>query len=372
MLPHEQTSLLVFFNLFLILMIYLTLKKSLRKPFIVLKSNYKLAKILCLIFCLFSFWGMDWFHYQESFERIKLGGFSHLEDIYVWIINNLSPNYLIFRVIIWGSALLLFFRILKYVNVSKDLALLFFGVIYIIWFSYARVSLAMAIIYYAFALLSLKEKRNKMTYILSIGLIILSFYFHKSSLFLIAVTGFVYIIRKFPKKALLLLLISFPLIVVFVQTQIASFMISDIDTTEGDLSSYMASGQNYMNRESDVRGIAAIIRTFLEISPYYIVSFILYKLMRSKLISEIPNDIKSFMLLQIVIVVFSSVFAFDLGANTNVLYGRFLRFAAIPTVIVLAYLYQHKFYRKLTNCALLLAVLGSTYSLLYAFYTTLV
>ena len=137
-LPKEQTASLVFFNICLLLIMHMLMRKSLRQPYVVSASCRRLSVFLMFIFVLFSFWGSDWFHYKEIYECFLGEGGGHMEEVYFWIAQNLSIDYLSFRLIVWGGGLILFFFIIEGMPIKKDLALLIFSSIWIIWYSYAR------------------------------------------------------------------------------------------------------------------------------------------------------------------------------------------------------------------------------------------
>ena len=327
---------------------------------------------LCLLFCTFSFWGTDWFHYQDVFPSLKAGWKGHMEEVYAWIAQNLSPNYTVFRLVIWGSAFLLYLRTINILSISKNLALFFFGTIYIIWFSYARVSLAMALVFYGYALLNSCHRANLITRIIALSAIGVSFFFHKTAFFAIGVAIVAGFMKKYPKKAVWLMLLFFPLVVILAKTQLSSFLMIDFDSADGDMASYMNAGQRYMDRDQGIKGIGSLIQSFLERFPYYGIAYISFRCLRSKDARLIPDDVKAFMLLQLVIVVVSSIFAFDLGLNTRTLYVRFLRFAAIPTIIVMSYLYEYQLSWNLTKRVITLAICGTGYALLYSFYNSFI
>ena len=109
-LPIEQTAGLVFCNICLIIFMYWLMNRALKPPFIVPVGNRNLTIILMFIFVLFSFWGADWFHYYRVFDELKIGGRTTIEEVYTWIAQNLSPNYLVFRFVIWGSSLCLLLK----------------------------------------------------------------------------------------------------------------------------------------------------------------------------------------------------------------------------------------------------------------------
>lgn len=363
----HQTAWMVFFNILIVLCNYCVLKDTLKYPFKVSKAKYTIGWILCLLFCLFSFWGTDWFHYLETFVIIKAGYGTNLENVYVWIIQNISPNYLSFRLIVWGSALYLLFKTVNNLSVSKELVLLLFGVIYIIWFSYARATLAMVLAFYGYSLI-VKNRHNSRSVVLGCLILLSSYYFHKTAAFAIGVVAFALLLKRFPRYAIWILLITFPVGVVCAKIGVADFMMSDTGG-EGDMASYMAAGQRYMEKDlsSHGIGIGAILNSMFERLPYYLTAFLGFGIIKQKKM-KIPNDIKSFILLQILFVLISSIFAFNLGVNTSTIYGRFLRFAAIPTTIVMAYLYQCGYRHKLVKRTIQIAVCSTLYALLYSFY----
>lgn len=364
----HQTAWMVFFNILIIFCNYRVLKDALRYPFKVSKAKYKIGWILCLLFCIFSFWGTDWFHYLESYIIIRAGYATSLETIYVWIIQNFCPHYIVFRFIVWGLSLYLFNRIVNSLTVPKELTLLIFSCIYIIWFAYARATLAMVLAFYGFSLI-VKNKPSFKRMILGFIILVSSYYFHKTASFAIGVVVLTFLLKKYPRYALLILLFSFPLAIICAKIGVANFMITDIGG-DGDMASYMVTGQQYMELDSTSHGIGAILQNLFERLPYYLIAYLGFSVIRQNVIT-IPNGIKSFIILQFLIVFVSSIFAFDLGVNTSTLYGRFLRFAAIPTTIVMAYLYQSGYRPKFVKFSIWLAACGTLYALLYSFYNAL-
>lgn len=371
MIDFRYSPLFVGFSIFLWAMMRLILRPTKTDQSGVSDRIRMRSILICICYCLFSFNDTDWFHYQELFPGLKLGWKGHMEEIYVWIAQNLSPNYIVFRLVVWGSAFFLYLRTIKLLSVSKQLALYFFGTIYIIWFAYARVSLAMALVYYGYALWNSEEKRiiAKMIALCAIGA---SYFFHKSALFAVAIAIVAVFMQKFPKQAIWMMLLSFPIVIVIARTQLAAFAMLDLDSADSDMASYMASGQNYMDASKRTMGIGAMLYSFCERFSYYGIAFVNFRCLRSQNILFIPRDIKAFMLLQLAIVAVSSIFAFDLGQNTSTLYVRLLRFAGMPTAIVMAYLYEHRLNWILMGRIITLATCGVGYILLYSFYISCV
>lgn len=370
-MPTSQTPFLVLTSILIISTIYLILSPVKKFPSGDYNKRYKIAVFLCLVFCIFSFWDTDWFHYLDAFDSLKAGFSGHMEEVYVWIAQHLSPNYYVFRLVVWGVAFLLFLRTIQLLSVSKPLALFFFGTIYIIWFSYARASLAMVMVFYGAAILYGNQKRSIARLTIGIVLIISAFYFHKSAIFAILVFIVALVSVKYPKSFIWMLVLAFPLMILLAKSQLSNFIIMDFESN-GDMSEYMAAGQRYMEKNASNRGIGALLQRSLEVLPYYGIAYNSFKELRAEKCGMIPIDIKVFMLMQIVIVLISSIFLFDFGLNTSTIYIRFIRFAAIPTCIVMAYLYEHKLSFKLTRVFIMIATVGTFYAMLYSLYNTLV
>lgn len=370
-LPTHQTASLVFFNLCLLLVMYVLLKKTLWEPHIVASSNRVFTILLMFVFVLFSFWGKDWFGYQSSFEYLKNGNMGHMEEVYVWIAQNLSPNYLSFRFVIWGGSLCLLLHIFKRLSIPTDLAIFFFCTIYIIWFSYARVTLAMVLIYYGLTALYRPYASKLISIILGFSAIGCAYYFHKSAMFGIVAVLLTLVVDKFEKKIFIIMLLCYPILVYFAQYYLSDFLIADANSEDGVLGQSMVSGQRYLNKDVVMSSPLTLITSFFERFPHFLLSFISLLFVMSEYYDDVPSDIKAFIRLQFFLVLLSSLFMFDLGANTSVVYVRFMRFAVVPSCILLTYLYYVGFKFKYTQFAYYIAFAGTLYSLLYRIYKPL-
>ena len=369
-LPTQSSPYLVIIDILIIFITYITLKGALKSPYIINKSKYYFAVFLCVVFCLFPFWGSDWFHYLMFFPLMQKDYELNIEDVYFWIAQNLSPNYLIFRLIIWGGAFCLYLRIINQINVSRYLALLFFGTIYILWFSYARVSLSMAIAYFGLLLMTGNKRPNVLYFIIGILVTGCAYFFHKSAAFGIAMVLVSLILNSNIKWGIRLCIILFPILIVILRSYMGQILYADSSITDETTMQYMQIGQRYAAAEFVDRGVGQSMAFIFEVIPYYLVAYLGIKIFTSHIGKIIPLNVRPFILLQISIVIFSSAFLFMSEINTQTIYLRFLRFGAVPTSIVMAYMYQNRMYPKLTRISILIAICGSIYSLLYSVYTS--
>lgn len=379
----EPLPILVFSNLMMVAFLILLGRKSLREPYTLRPWRRYLMILTALIFCLFSFWGTDWFHYAEMYiNLVYMDGFNtSLEDVYYLIANYLSPNYLVFRAIIWGGALYLFCLMCKHVSVRADLMLSIFCALWLIDFGYGRVVMAYTMMYLGAAVLMKPVKgRILLSLMLGIALLVISLFFHKTAFFGVALILLALLPRLLNKRTLALVLMMYPFILLLVQLLLMQFMDTAVDPTERSSSS--TAGQTYLNDDAKEIGPAYILYLVMRYLPYYMISWIAYKVnlyqpeesvekennVQLSLPGGAPAEVRFFSRLTIYIVLVSTIFLFDLGANTITLYIRFLMYGFIPACVVLAWAWQHKFCLRMAKLTFLVGMAGTFYALMYSFY----
>jgi hypothetical protein len=331
-------------------------------------ARIKKSIFFIFLFSLFSFWGADWFGYYIEFKSQKGGWNTHLEDFYKMLIDHLS-YYLQFRAVIWGLALVFIILTLKRIDVDKGLALYCFVICSLIWFSYSRVSLAMAtMIYGSTFLVEENGKINMFSICRGIIFLGLSIFFHKSAIFGVGTILISYFCLSNPSKFMRIGLICFPFLIIIVSGWLIEYM--QMDATEESMSQTISSGQNYMNQGVSKVGPAYIIQRGLEWTPKYILAYMCFKFLNLKEKNDVSERIKLLMITLFFIMLFSSIFLFDLGFNTSVIFGRFQRFAIIPMFIVISYFYKIGFNMKLTKKTLKIAFVSTVCSVSYCAYNT--
>lgn len=387
----EPLPILVFSNLLMVAFLLLLGRKGLSEPYTFRPWRRYLMIFTCMVFCLFSFWGTDWFHYAEMyFNILYVSGFNtSLESVYT-IIAAISPNYLVFRAIIWGVALYLLCLLFKHVSVRGDLLLCIFCALWLIDFGYGRVVMAYTLMFLGGSVL-MKPVRDKMLLSIMLGsvLLVMSLFFHKSAIFGVALVILALFPRLLNKRTFMLVMIMYPFVLLLVQLLLMQFMDTAVDVSEHSSSS--AAGQTYLNEDTREIGPAYLLYLILRYLPYYMVAWIAFKVNlyqpeepetlvntetpesledkgQPALPEEIPSDIRFFSRLTVYIVLVSTIFLFDLGANTFTLYMRFLMYAFIPACVVLGWAWQHKFCPRMYKLTILVGVAGTFYALLYSFY----
>lgn len=365
----KGSSLLNILSLIFFLIIYYNSQSAKIRPFLVKKNSRYIRNVFLLIFIVFTFWAGDFFHMYFDFEALQIGKTKTYEDVYIWIAGVLSPNYFIFRVLIWGSGLLIINQMFKHLPISRDLLWLMFVVYSLIWFSYGRVSLAMALMFYGVALYMSSSCSGKKYRLFGLLVILVSFYFHKSAIFGIMVIFASLTFKSINSKILMAAIIFISLVFIVSSNLLTEFLTTD-SSKYSDLQESIYSAQNYMMMERLERGIAARILKLLEVLPYLVVSYLSLKIINSSSSNAIPSIIKVFMLSLVFIVLSYILLSLNFTVNTETVAGRFLRFGFIPCSILMAYFWQNRIHYKMLNKVFFIGILSTVSQFLYSFYNT--
>lgn len=365
---------MIYPNIFLIaqdllfwVVVFVSFKQVLNKPYKTSLNNRRIGLLFILIYILFSFWG-DWFHYNREVVLMHNGSGYGYEEIYNWIINNVTFHYLIFRIIVWGSSFILLWKTARRLRLNIDLILLFLGCGWISLFAYARVTLAMTIMFYGFSLIYAPSELTFFNRLIGFVLIFSSFFFHKSAAFGICMILCGIIASKLNWKLLLILLMLVPLLIGIFRNYLTIFMANGGGDYDPSFQMSVTSGQRYLQQNSEDTGWGALIRFIFEYSAYYIMAFLCVLTIWGKKKQLMNKQMETLSIICLLIIICASIFAFDLGFNTKVLYIRFLRFAIIPSLLLMTYYYQIGFHRKIVKVIFISTCCMTVYATLYTIH----
>jgi hypothetical protein len=366
---QERTTVGVFFDLLILFILYVVAYRnfvSFHKD----KNSSFFVWLLFLIFCLFSFWSGDWFHYREIVERIganeidflSIRSDSNLEIPYYYIINVVGQWYILFRLIVWGGGLVIVYLTGKRLMLNREALGLSFSVFALVMFCYARVSLAMAIGFWGLSFFAQPIKRKKyLSYVLGATIIFFAIQFHKSALFLLVVS----ILSLFPiRKNFLLFIVPSFIIGVFLFNEYAvPYLLSGED--QESMVNYRVA-QKYMTSTVGRRkGIFSTIVDVLRYGIFYLTGLYCVFLLIKK--RKIPSSIAFYIRASVWVVLVSSIFLFSQGANASTLYYRCLNYCIIPMTFV----YSYVLFNNKTNFIMGMMYLGmfsSILSILVSFF----
>lgn len=291
------------------------------------KFNATFIWIIILFFCIFPLFSGDWIHYADKINYYYHHNYTDLEPIYLPIIEFTEFNYIFFRFIIWGCALIFLKLLFSRLKIFETRTLLIFIIWGLLFYSYPRVSLGLSILFYGYSLLIKPINRKLISYALGILLIILSCSFHKSIISLAVIIPF----TLFPitRKLVCLFIIGAFLGVYFINNYLLS--LKDITT--------IIEGGNYFIKEANAISLGQQIVNFVLRIPIIVISVIIaYKVLFRKQF-HLNSYIYKFLSYLILILLLSFVFFFSDISNLTLFY-RTLYMAFIPLSIVLAALYK--------------------------------
>lgn len=353
----------VFVNIVILLLIFAIL----RRIFVLKRTTspvyLNIASFLFVAFCFYSFYDTDYYHYKEWIEKMgkKILFSNHLEDIYIWLVKSINYSYELFRLIVWGCAALFLFKTFKILKLDLGVGMYIFSMIFLLIFGYARVSLGMSIAFFGFSILVSRHYFNEK--IIGVIIIALSMFFHKSMFFMAPI--FILSLTKFNRRMLALSLIAFA---IAVYIGISYGLMSFIEGTNSDFINSESAGR-YAASAEHVKGIGSFLKTTLYRAVYYLTPILIGYIIIKRDYKALPDYIKRFMNCAALIVLAASIFLFDLGANTDIIYIRLLYFAMIPIAISLTYIYcSMPKYSKYAAIIIFIGMMASIYDLSYKFY----
>ena len=330
-------------------------------------SNWWIIAFLLLI-CLIPTGG-DYVHYETVFNDFKTSGFTaNLEEGYIPILQ-ISWSYIVFRIIIWGSALGLVLFSFRRLGISINTGLFFFASLFVYIFSYVRVSLAMAIVIAGFSFLIGSTQKNSRISILrlliGIALLYVSLLFHKSIGVMVLCIPLSFLNLK--SKDFIILAMLFP-VLVFVANHYLMDYLSGLQFIEDN---ELISEAITVQSEGDkmVYGIGKKMSQILLYSPLYILQiFFQYDIYKGSI--TINKGEKRALDFAFFIVYLSSVFAF-LNFGTRVIYYRFLYMAYLPTILACSSILNSKMmYKSKYKIVMIIAIVAQVYSMAYDTYLT--
>ena len=340
-----------YLNLYCFLLYCVLLLISLRGNVIGLNSQepYRIRKLLLfsglLLFALTSFVGADFFFYHENMSMYSSRVFGDqdrgLELVYQYLIYYTNGDYFLFRLVVWGvSLLLIVLNARKFgANVYNTLFIILAG--FIVTYSYARATLAMAIFFLGVILIcvAINKKWKLFRIIIGICLIASSIYFHRSMLPMVAL-ALVWIIIPWKKKITKYSLWFFPLFVALFYFVIKTafeglFAVADVvDDDSGSLYKM----EHYSEHTVAATNMNGYIRLVFHYSVFVLPILMLANILRSGKILRILDD-RAIWLYQIIFLIFAFALSFVfLGFGNSVLFDRYLYMTFIPLSILIVYM----------------------------------
>lgn len=284
----------------------------------------------------------DWFHYQEW---INIHTFSHedQEAPYLFLRVFLNHNYLLFRIIVWGSAAFLLSLVFKVMKLDVKSSLFVFFSIYAMMFSYGRVSLGMSFFFLGYCIIIQVGNSNHkiLQAIGGVVLMLLSTFFHRT-MFVLVLLSLVTIIPI--KKKMIIFYILFAIVFFYMSSlYLKGFLYSDF-LTDSDLSWKLERANNEVNRTegANFNGMVLYMLKYATIYVPIICSSI--ALFRKETRKKITVQVYSLYILTLFILAYA--LAMYVALPNDIFFSRTLYMCMMPSCIVMSYMYQKKLLKK--------------------------
>ena len=330
----------LFWGLYMVIFVYTVWKTILAKHKD--KQNMEVSKLFVLYFALYAVFycvNPDYFSYRNWMSGLDITIWEK-EKFYVYLVMicNLLPfdyPFEVFRLIIWGGALLLVWLTSKLYRtlLMPGLTVLFLFVFFSGIFCYARASLGMAV--YFLGIVIYLRANNLWVKILGIGLALCSFLFHHEMIIGVAVLPS--IIFPFEKKKTIYL--SFILLIIAIAG--ITYINSNLELLEETLGSddLVDKMEEFNNQEQGVFRISTLVKYLNIFYPFFIISNCFYK-HKSQ-----PKTIVGIYRITFVILLITIAFFVVSGSRSTYTY-RVMYIAIIPISIMIAYCYKQGYFKQ--------------------------
>lgn len=291
----------------------------------------------------------DFFHTMEKVHDYSPSVLSYYngEPIYRVITSIVNNNYLLFRIIVWGGAFIVFCLTARRMRIPLFMAVSIIAIFYSVLFCYARATAAMAVYFLGLSFFCYPTKHEWLGYIMGGGLVFFSWQFHTSALIMIIMTFIIFMPVK--KWSILIMLLVIPIIAVYFK-DFFFLLALDEETNE-----YMANKMLSYSEREVVTGVASRMINLVRYASLYVPLFYCYSLIIKK--QENAHDNQSISRLFIVafgLAYASTIFLF-FGDTFYTFFYRVLNMTIIPISLLLSKLYidGKMSKRLLLNCTIL-------------------
>lgn len=290
-----------------------------------------------LFFCLYAFWDTDYF----SFARVFYEGLANFRDPIYYYISKISfCSYIIFRLWIWGISILLVRDTAKRFNLEQNNFCYVFTIFFLLTFSYARVSLGMALYFWGLSFLLIKDDVFFNRFLKIIVSFIFAYWAHRSMLVLVLLTPLAFI--KLTKKKIIFLVILLPLIVLGIRIVLGNIIAGTLLSGENEFT-HSALGYAQSAIKVSFNWKWRLITTLRYWSFYIALIYILYVFFFKNKWEYSSPEIQSlltFTLFLVIIAVTILIIAGNKMLGLWVVGYRYLYMAGIPISLIISHLYQ--------------------------------
>ena len=313
------------------------------------RKEHTITWLLFLVFCLYAYWGSDYFSFRAE---VFSPDFKNFRDPLYYYLKLISfDSYTIFRLFVWGGAMLFYAKSLDNFKIPLNISIFIFAVFYLLTFSFGRISLGACLYFYGLSLLLSVERRNVLNRVIGIIFIVCSYWGHRAMILPIVLTPL--IILK-PNRIQVAAIIVIGLIA---GRSMAPFL-SELIAGDIELGTNLAAEEALLGYASVE--IEEVMNWKFELtsklrwySIYILLAYCVWKCFYSKYRNVVPMNIKRLIVvcLGIFLIAFSLQQIDKLGPSE--MGERFLFILGVPLTMILAFLRKENYCSQKTMFLLL-------------------
>lgn len=318
-----------------------------------------------LLYCLTGFMNGDYYHYWQYVQRqVNYTVFSDtkaLEIFYQRLILATDKNYLLFRLLVWGPACVLYALTVRRLGVSLGHALLPLIACHVLIFSYARATLGMAVVFFGYSLFLNPYRGMRLWQVAGVLIMLAAPAFHRSMYGLIALVALGHFLPM-NKRTVIAMLCLFPVVVA-----LASVLLSDYLTALFLDETIVSKATRYAEAEGKAANWKGMLQNILQYSTFYLpVLMAIVRLDFKGLREQCAPTVFAIHKTAFVIVLAATALLFVIKGS--IIYYRFLYMSMIPVSIIMTGLADRRLIpMSWYKTVLLLGVLYNLQVILYAF-----
>jgi len=316
--------------------------------------------------------GTDFYNYKEWVETAGYTDISsipqyylHYEKPYYYIINIVNNNYFLFRLVVWGGSLFLYWQTAKRLKIDKSTFAFYLCICIVHLTAVSRVCLAYALAFYGFSFLAqpiTRKGSNLFSFILGSSIILFSLFFHRSAIFLLAILPLS--LFNFNKKTIWLFALAIPTLIVMAYTNLFDFIFNfekiDISLLDSETAIY------YLDSDKQrVVGWGQLIEFTMKYGSHIAMVILIAKSILNNSYKVWPKHVQKFANATLYIAGLALALLIAPGVTTYKTFERLIAFAYVPQSFLLAYLLKTDCDKKWTDIVTLLLAGYVAYGIFY-------
>lgn len=310
-----------------------------------LPVNYRSHKIYSgfflwfVVLAVFAYHTGDFDNYREIVTGVySHNAYSHVEPVYLWLIQIVHGNYYLWRTILWGIALLFWYKSFQKLHTDNYITLLFFCGVLLPRVVEGRYFLGLSVYLYGFILLSSRKFIHTLWGTICV---LSSVFLHKSLALLILLIPFSFF--RLNKIRVFLIIAIFPLLLLIFNNSVGNILYAIGMETEGEGLGF----EGYLFGEGyTIKSKGAILDLFLfSVSFFALMLWSLWRYRHDNNKSQAISSASRLTTLSFLIFYVAALINFSV-LDSQTMARRFFMMAPYPLILIVSNGFKQKYLKN--------------------------